>query len=216
MEFRLTFREAERKDIEEVSVLGAKSYHDYEYFSIFFPDERVRYNFGVELQRTGCRTALRRDRIMLAECDGRIVAGAELIAPYDDEQSGFDFFRNGGLKVLLAGGFKESLRWLDMQEETGKICHDIKEPHWYLNSFAVDNDLKGQGIGTRMMQEYIIPFIAENGGGPLYLITNSEINSRFYLKNGFELFSYEEFTYNGKKMGNWAFRMDVKPIELKV
>ena len=46
-----------------------------------------------------------------------------------------------------------------------------------------------------MMQEGIIPYVKEHGGKKLCLYTNSEINCRFYKKNGFEEFDSPTFSY---------------------
>ena len=66
---------------------------------------------------------------------------------------------------------------------------------------------QGKGIGSRFMQEYIIPHLKEAGGEVLCLFTNSEMNRKFYEKNGFTLFDEKEFEYKERKIGSWSYCM---------
>ncbi len=58
----------------------------------------------------------------------------------------WDYIKAGGLNAIAAGGIKNSFGWLNMFEQTGRVCHEFKEPHWYPNSLAVSLKAKGQGI----------------------------------------------------------------------
>lgn len=53
----------------------------------------------------------------------------------------------------------------------------------------------------------IIPFVREHSGDALSLYTNSEINRKFYTKNGFKEFNEQLFTYRGKNLGSWSYIM---------
>lgn len=199
-------------DCEAIAEIGARSYQEYEYFTIFFADPERRYRFGVELQRTGYKVAMKRDRVLIGEEGGQIVAAAELMAPGDRPQTNWDFVKAGLFKMLKAGGVKDTLDWLSMQEQMSKVCHRLTEPHWYINSLAVREESKGQNYGSEMLQRCIIPYVAEHGGGLLTLITNNEPNRFFYLKNGFEEFSSDQYTFRGQRMGNYGFWMRVKGV----
>ena len=83
-----------------------------------------------------------------------------------------------------------------MEKQALVPCQNLRGRKWYLNNLAVEKARQGKGIGTRFIQEYIIPHVKENGGEVLCLFTNSEINRRFYDKNSFTLFDEREFELN--------------------
>ena len=70
-------------------------------------------------------------------------------------------------------------------------------------------------MGSKMLNECIIPYIKEQciGDEPETFITftNTEINKKFYLKNGFTEFDYTTIQMSDSAVGNWSFRMNVNP-----
>jgi hypothetical protein len=51
--------------------------------------------------------------------------------------------------------------------------------------------------------------VKEHGGDALCLFTNSQINRKFYQKNGFREFNERFFTYMGKELGSWSYVYDL-------
>ena len=60
-----------------------------------------------------------------------------------------------------------------------------------------------------MLQDCLIPYVQEQGGQELTLITNAEINRKFYTKNGFREFSERTLEQNGQQIGNWSFCLEM-------
>ena len=69
--------------------------------------------------------------------------------------------------------------------------------------------MKGCGLGSGMLQDCLIPYVQKQGGQELTLITNTEGNRKFYVKNGFQEFSQRILEKNGQRVGNWSFCMDI-------
>ena len=205
----ITFRKAVKDDFDSCIQLLANSFWGYEYFEPFVKSKKKRYQFEHAIQEVNVKAYFDKTTMFVAEESGEIVAVAQLKSPHDKDACFWDYIKAGGLKVIAAGGLKNSFDWLNMFEQTGRVCHEFKEPHWYLNSLADSLKAKGQGIGSRMLNDCIRPYIQFHGGGLLMLITNSEKNRAFYQKNGFEEFSSEEFDVNGYKLGNWGYRMNI-------
>ena len=136
--------------------------------------KKKRYQFEHAIQEVNVKAYFDKTTMFVAEEAGEIVAVAQLKSPHDKDACFWDYIKAGGLKVIAAGGLKNSFDWLNMFEQTGRVCHEFKEPHWYLNSLAVSLKAKGQGIGSRMLNDCIRPYIQFHGGGLLMLITNSE------------------------------------------
>ena len=182
----ITFRKAVKDDFDSCIQLLANSFWGYEYFEPFVKSKKKRYQFEHAIQEVNVKAYFDKTTMFVAEESGEIVAVAQLKSPHDKGACFWDYIKAGGLKVIAAGGLKNSFDWLNMFEQTGRVCHEFKEPHWYLNSLAVSLKAKGQGIGSRMLNDCIRPYIQFHGGGLLMLITNSEKNRAFYQKNGFE------------------------------
>ena len=183
----ITFRKAVKDDFDSCIQLLANSFWGYEYFEPFVKSKKKRYQFEHAIQEVNVKAYFDKTTMFVAEESGEIVAVAQLKSPHDKGACFWDYIKAGGLKVIAAGGLKNSFDWLNMFEQTGRVCHEFKEPHWYLNSLAVSLKAKGQGIGSRMLNDCIRPYIQFHGGGLLMLITNSEKNRAFYQKNGFEI-----------------------------
>ena len=98
-----------------------------------------------------------------------------------------------------------------MDSTAGIPCHTLQKGAWYLSSYLVNTSMQGEGIGSRFLQECIIPFVKKKGGKKLCLFTNSEINRKFYRKNGFKEFHKQVFRYRGKSLGSWSYVMELWP-----
>jgi predicted N-acetyltransferase YhbS len=63
--------------------------------------------------------------------------------------------------------------------------HHPSEPHWYLQTLAVEPGSQRGGIGTALMQPGLDRADAE--GMPVYLETQRQSNIPYYRRFGFEL-----------------------------
>lgn len=80
-----------------------------------------------------------------------------------------------------------------------------------MNLLTVAKGYEGKGIGSRFLNEGLIPRIKKHGAETLALFTNSERNCQFYEKNGFTLFDERQFEYNGKSIGSWYYCKYLRP-----
>ncbi len=205
MEFRL----AKKNELRRCAKIAGESFEDYVFYKMFPMEEQKRLRFIHKIMSTGVRCAFSEGELLVGLEDCQIVAVAIVERPNRKPTSGLTYIQHGGLNVLLAGGKTNTLKWMKMLEECDSAIHGLTEPYWYLSSLTIANGYKGQGIGSRMIRGGIIPWVKENGGGFLTLITNSEENKCFYERNGFELFDTTEIKRNGMAMTNWSFRMQV-------
>ena len=74
---------------------------------------------------------------------------------------------------------------------------------------AVDNSMKGCGLGSAMLNDCLIPYIRQQGGKDFTLITNTELNRKFYTKNGFYEFAERTLVRDGQQIGNWSFHKEL-------
>ena len=68
----------------------------------------------------------------------------------------------------------------------------MPQPHWYLWALGVDPVYQGQGIGGSLLEPALAQ--AQDAGIPCYLETQTEGNTTFYRKQGFELFHEADFS----------------------
>ena len=110
--------------------------------------------------------------------------------------------------MLFPVGFKSLIKFFDLSEESHKPCEKYKTA-WYVELLAVSKNHKGQGLGSDMLNNCLIPYIKSERGTQLALITNTEQNCKFYKKNGFELFDKMALEMNGKQVNNYCFIADL-------
>jgi ribosomal protein S18 acetylase RimI-like enzyme len=75
---------------------------------------------------------------------------------------------------------------------------------------AVSKLHQGKQLGTKMIQDCVIPFVKKQGGRRLTLITNNEANQKFYSKNGFVQFFEDKLHFIDGVAHNWSFKLELK------
>jgi len=202
-----TFDGMKHSELKECAALAARSFYQYDYFAIWFPEEKRRKRFLDALVQCEFKANSRLDtvRFLTVKENGRIIAVAQLCAPGFQKPDDMTYVLSGWFSAQFRGGTKAVNEWRRMEEKASAPCHALPGRNWYLSLLSVDPGVQGKRIGSRFLKEYLILLVEKNGGETLSLFTNSEINRAFYLKNGFEVFDTKEFTYNGKSLGSWSF-----------
>ena len=77
----LEFSPLNRKELRQAAELAARAFIDYEYFTNWFPDDKVRARVVMSIIWHAYKTNFRRVHQLTARLDGKIVATAELNAP---------------------------------------------------------------------------------------------------------------------------------------
>ena len=193
----LTFSQMTDEQLMEAALLSAEAFYDYEYIVNYIADEKRRKIF------MNCMISAD------LKVNRTIVAVATLYRPGAKRASTARYLAEGCLKAIICGGIKDSIAWIDMDTKAHQPCFDIKKDAWYLGSFSVGVGHQGAGVGSAFIQKCLIPYVRENGGQELCLVTNSEINRKFYEKNGFKEFHHEVFRYKGKELGSWCYSIRV-------
>lgn len=204
------YREAEKEDLAEVAVLLTESFRGYAFFEMYSPSRKERQNqFFHAIQEVSTKAFFKKHITLLGIQDKKIVSVAQLKAPDTPDISLLDYVLSGGIKILIAGGHFNTFGLLRMLDKASSICHNLPGRVWYLNSLAVSKSCQGQGLGSKIITDCIIPYIQKRDGGLLTLITNSQQNRLFYKKNGFEEFHEMILRRKEKELGNWSYRMKI-------
>lgn len=96
-----------------------------------------------------------------------------------------------------------------VSEEAQQNCAETYPSAWYLEMLIVAPGKKGGGLGTGMLKDCLLPYIRQQGGKELALITNTAVNCKFYEKNGFAKFADRTLERNGQQIENWSFHCRV-------
>ena len=181
----LTFEKMRPEERGTCAALAARAFGNYEYFTYYIPNDQRRTRFLSTMLEIEVRINDGPADFFTAKEDGKIVAVAMLCPPEYKKPSDMAYMRAGFGRCFLQGGIRDVAAWNDMEDKAGKPCHSLGGQTWYLNLLTVEPNLKGQRLGSRMLQEYILPYVKEHGGETLCLFTNSEVNRKFYQKNAF-------------------------------
>ena len=203
------------EELETCARLSAEAFYDYEFFSIYIPEDERRKRFIDALIKCELKANSGKKEVTFftAKENGKIVAVAQMCAPDFRMPSAASYIRSGCVGAIRKGGVRQVLSWFSMEEKASKPCHELHGNHWYLSLYTVEKENQGKGIGSRFLQDFLIPYVREAGGDSFSLYTNSDINCRFYEKNGFTRFDEKKFEYKGRTLGSWSYIMQLKEEE---
>ena len=188
--------------------MAVQAFSDYDYFSIYMKNKTRRRLFLKSMIGTEYKINAEGEVFLTAKDNGRIVSAAILCSPDYQKPDDQEYLKGGFWKAVICGGYKNVDAWNKMENKAIDPCRN-QQDSWYLSMLVVDKSVEGKGMGSRMIQECIIPYVRECGGRMLCLFTNSEINRRFYVKNGFSEFDEREFSYKGKTIGSWSYKKEL-------
>jgi GNAT superfamily N-acetyltransferase len=93
---------------------------------------------------------------------------------------------------------KRAIGIFDYLDKIHRDC--ISEPHYYLMALGVSPQMQGKGIGSKLIEPVLQE--ADTLGYKCYLETETEINVKFYEKNGFNV--EQEFILPKHGLKYWA------------
>ena len=197
------------RELRGCAALAARAFYDYEYFSLYLPEEARRQAFldALLLCEFRANRAKPEVKFLTAREDGRLLAVAQLCSPAFRKPTNLCYLRCGWLGVLRWGGSGPVNAWNAMEKLASAPCHGLGGQNWYLSLLTVAREEEGRGIGSRFLQECLIPYVKKEGAEIFSLFTNSEGNRRFYEKNGFTEFDAQRFSYGKGSIGSWSYVM---------
>ena len=212
----ITFRQATlEKDFDQCFEIHYEAFKDYPIFNIYTANTpEQQENFNKSLMNVQLNESFKNDIVFVAEKGNEMVGVALFQNPEHKEPNIFQYLYSSGIAMIRHiwyGGFKNTFGFLDMVDKCNAPLMEYSEKHptWTLESISVKRKYFRQGIGSRMINECIIPYIKENNGNCLMLVTNTEGHTLFYKKNKFELFNKTEFICNNQLVKNWVFKRDI-------
>ena len=207
----ISFRLADINDLEEISALCADAFLDYDFYRPFVADPVKRLKFVYDLHVQCFKAEIRRKQAVVGIEDGKIVTAFALHDPESRQPGLWEYLTSGALSMIFRYGFAP-ISWFSMYDKCSAPVTRFNKEHqdvYYVEVLAVRQDKQRQGIGSRAIHEYMVPFVRSSGGGFISLITNSEENTLFYEANGFKCFDHKKVPAAKEEIGNWCFSMNV-------
>lgn len=206
---QVVYREAKKNEMNKIAALVSNSFGEYPMYTLTFRDcfgsKETFIIYMQKLNRVHVTANARKHKCFVGEADGRIVSVALLQNPYAGRISLFDYILAGGVGLLFPVGFRRLIDFFDISNQAHADCAVQYPGEWYIELIAISADCKGQGLGTHMLNDCLIPYVKAQGGSRITLITNTEQNCAFYKKNGFVNFAHSKLQWRGKSVQNWSF-----------
>jgi ribosomal protein S18 acetylase RimI-like enzyme len=215
----IVYRKPKKSELKNIAKMTALSFGEYPINDLElrggFKDLDSYVNFMSDAHYVYIKLYHRRHVCFVGEEDGVIKSLAMLKRPDSPEDSIGEYLRSGAMDLLKKTSLLRLLKYLNVLEEGHRPCSRLKEPSWTLEFLAVDKSCKGQQLGSKLLKDCVIPYIMEENEGnesaSFITFTNTESNSKFYIKNGFTEFDYTTIERNGMAIGNWSLRMTLSP-----
>lgn len=125
--------------------------------------------------------------------------------PNSDNISLLSMVKEGLLTMPLRFGWGSLSRLFEVMEEIGAAKKQALNdtPAWYLNNMVVAPELRGTGVGTKILDEQLKQ-VVEPSGFPAILVTQREANVRFYQRLGFAVASESIIGKGENTFINWC------------
>ncbi|URZ01914.1 GNAT family N-acetyltransferase [Clostridium felsineum] len=203
------YREVKKEDLKKVSKLYAQAFKEYCYLKCTvgnnFNNDDKYLHFLEMLFFINIKTYMKKHICLVGILDGKIVSSAVLKNPDRSEIGLFEYIFSGGIKLLKEISLLNILSFLNFMDDSQKAFKSIRRPIWYLEALAVDKLYQGKKLGSKMINDCVIPCVIDHGGKEIFLITNSEINRKFYTQNGFTEFSDDVIHFKNININNWSY-----------
>lgn len=181
----------------------------WEVFKDRFKSEIKLRSFYEVLMKGIFKATIRKYDCYVGVADGKVTVIVIVEKPSDKTVGFWDYAVSGMAGVIARIGLTDTLKYMELSDKTETVVKSITKPRWHLYFLAVDPKYQSRGIGTGVIQDFLIPLVRSNGGDLITVTTNSEKNVGFYIKNGFSLVKEETLAYKEKSIRNWTFRMDL-------
>lgn len=206
----MEFRPAIRSDLSGLVQLMTRAFQSYPTFMMAFRApfrETASYRqflddyFVMELLNYW-----RKGKIVVAEEQGKLIAIGVMAAP-TVRLTWWDYLRSGGRRLIWPYLWHHRSGLTEIKRADG-MTH-LDQNTWTLVYFAVDPTFQGQGVGTRLLKQQIIPTVRAAGALRLTLVTNTQRNVHYYGDQDFQVVAQRQVDSRGVKVFNWQLTRSI-------
>lgn len=201
-----TYRLAQRHELDEIAALFTESFTEYPLFPLLLEQGKDYKKQLYQLNYTNTKSYFQQKSCFVGLLDGKIVSAVLLKKRGEKGPGFFRYLFSGGLALAAQIGQKRLNHLLKTLDKMKEACAPYGKDGWYVDSFAVAKGYQGKSLGSALFNDFIFPYIRKNGGGWITLVTHTELNKKFYGKNGFEVFNEFNIGLTGNPIPNYSFR----------
>ncbi|MDC2816700.1 GNAT family N-acetyltransferase [Leuconostoc suionicum] len=204
---KLIIRRATRKNLDLITELTYNAFQNYPLFNVSTNKEKLHKTLHFLLYLNTLANINDNDCYVCV--DGKeLVASFILKKPEHHHISFGTYIKIGGWQLPFKCSPKLASNIMNNLSRSDAIMPEKFKNYWYLDTLVVSPDYQGQKIGSKTLQE-VMKMVLQQGGKKLCLITNTEINSIFYQKNGFKEVTKQSFNSFGQINDTWVFEQEV-------
>lgn len=152
----------------------------------YFPDDKKRGEYIGWIIKKIFKATAEYNRVFVCKVGSKVVGSSMWLTP-GHQLSNMDLIKNGLLKVPFKFGpsaFWRIVNSIGVAEKI-KAKHITDDKFWQLFYIGVHPEHQNEGIGTLLMKPILDE--ADKTKSPIFLENFTEANTRFYLRNGFDL-----------------------------
>ncbi|WP_164848695.1 GNAT family N-acetyltransferase [Paenibacillus sp. DCT19] len=200
------YRLATKNELHEVASLFTESFLDYPLFPLMLKSDKDYKKLLYQLNYINTKSYYQQNSCFVCVLEGKIVAAVLLKKRGEHGPNFFQYFFNGGIELTAQVGVRKLIYILRTLNKMKEACQRYGKDTWYIDSLAVANGFQGQRLGSSLFHSFIFPHISKQGGGRITLVTHTELNKRFYEKNGFSVFSEYNIGVSNHPITNFSFQ----------
>lgn len=212
---RLDIVELSPQDFDRAADLLAAAFYDNPLHVYIFSDPSVRFKAIRWLLRGNLNLNLDSKRCIgqsfaLVEPNTppglrQIKAMAFWNPPQSDSVSFLSMVKGGLLSMPFRFGWESFQRLFEVLNEISDAKKEALDstPAWYLNNMVVAPELRGKGVGTKILSEQLQQVVDPSGFATV-LMTQKETNVRFYQRLGFEVVKQSKIGKGKNAFTNWC------------
>ncbi len=201
----LQFREANETDLTRIAQLLADAFLNYPLFTIIEANKTQRHQLIYEIYYINAKLYMTKHKCFVIMQGQDLVAVALLKDLKNNQEELLDYFRMGFYPLFKQKLLAKTIKYLKLIYSINDLMPQRQDESWYLDTFAVSKKAQGLGIGSKVLQDDIFSYIQTQGGGNLFLATNTKLNRKFYQKNGFAEYQEKELKLGSHVVKDWGY-----------
>ncbi|SEN93174.1 Acetyltransferase (GNAT) family protein [Amphibacillus marinus] len=204
-----SYRLATKNELNEIATLFTESFLEYPLFTYILAGSNHYKQLLFKLNYINTRCFFQQKSCFVGTLDGKIVSVILLKKRGSHSPTLVQYLRNGGLSLLTQIGLRRLIKLIRTLEHMKEACMKDSKESWYVEGLAVAKGYQGRNLGSKLFESFIFPYISEQGGGRLTLVTHTELNTKFYRKNGFEIFSEYRIGSDDNHITNYSLQRNI-------
>jgi len=210
MQPKLTNTDLTKKDRNTAVILLANAFHDNPAHTYIYPEENIRREQMQWLMRKNLNVQFSLGQSFAEKSsEGSIMAMGFWHPPDTPQVNPIQLLRFGFFLMPFIHGmpaFKRMLNTVKQIEDRRKNILNGRSS-WYLNDMVVSPDLRGQGLGKRVLNNQLESLIVPSRQ-PATLTTQKPENVIFYRSLGFKVVNDEMIRDGDASFQNWIMMFD--------